>query len=115
MSQRHPSAPSMGRSVAVGSAARISTLVAGKPERLRKHILISMQKATTIRVSTRTRNDIRELADSEGLTMGEQLDRMVRAERQRRIGEALAAVPPDADDDRWVDIGVESIGDDAGG
>ncbi len=76
-----------------------------------------MPDSTTVRVSRRTRDDLRHLADDDDVTLDEEISRLVRAERQRRIGLALAADQPGADNDNgsWLDIGPSTIRDHAGG
>lgn len=74
-------------------------------------ILIRMH-ATSVRVASTTRDAVRELADEDGVTMDEAIRRLVRAERQRRMGVALAAAPT-GDDLAWIDAGVAVVADDA--
>lgn len=57
-----------------------------------------MQDSTTVRVSIETRNEIRQLADADGLTIDQELRALARAERQRRMGAALANTPPSTQD-----------------
>ena len=73
-----------------------------------------MRESTTIRVSTSTRDALRELADRDGVTLDEELGRLLRAERQRRMGAALAH-PLSAEDRQWIDAGAEAVRDHAGG
>lgn len=61
-----------------------------------------------MRVTTRTRDGLRRLADSDGVTLDEAIARLVRAERQRRLGEALAAAPLNDDDRAWIDAGLRA-------
>lgn len=72
-----------------------------------------MQKATTVRVTTTTRDGLRSLAQDDGITLDEEVNRLVRAERQRRIGLALSTVPLDEVDRSWLDMGTEAVRDDA--
>lgn len=74
-----------------------------------------MQDTTTIRLSRTTRDDLRRLADDDDVTLDQEITGLVRAERQRRIGRALAAAPPEADDDAWLDIGARTVAEHAGG
>ena len=60
-----------------------------------------MAENTTIKVSVQTRDALRQLADRDGLTLDQQLARLIRAERRRLIGAQLAGAPPD-DTDRAV-------------
>jgi hypothetical protein len=47
-----------------------------------------------------TRAALRELADADGTTLDETIVRLIRIERQRRMGAALAA-NFSADEERW--------------
>lgn len=49
-----------------------------------------MSKTTTIKVSVRTRDALRQLAERDGLTLDAQLERLIRQERRRSIGEELS-------------------------
>ena len=60
-----------------------------------------MRDVTTIKVSVRTRDALRELADLEGLTLDAAIARLIRHERRRRIGAQLASAPL-SDDERLV-------------
>ncbi len=73
-----------------------------------------MRESTTIRVATETRDGLRRLAEAEGETLDEALARLVRAERQRRMGEALAQADLDEDETAWLDLGLEAVNDNAG-
>jgi predicted transcriptional regulator len=68
-----------------------------------------MKETTTIRVTADTRARLRELAEADGVTLDEELARLTRSERQRRMGEALAAAVFDEDDKAWVDAGVRTV------
>jgi hypothetical protein len=63
---------------------------------------------TTIRVSLGTRDAVRDLADADGLTLDEEIQRLTRAERQRRLGAALAA-DPDEHDSAWLSATADSV------
>lgn len=71
-------------------------------------ILIGMQETTSVRVASSTRDAVRALADHDGLTLDEEIARLARAERQRRMGEALAA-ETSLEDDRWLDAAADSV------
>lgn len=73
-----------------------------------------MRDSTTIRVSVATREALRDLADTDGLTMDEELARLARAERQRRMGIALAGELT-AQEREWLEVGVSTVRDRAGG
>jgi len=72
-----------------------------------------MRESTTIRVSSGTRNGLRALAGQDGVTLDEAITRLVRAERQRRIGLSLASLEPDGDERSWLELGVQAVHDDA--
>lgn len=57
-----------------------------------------MTSVTTIKVSVRTRDALRELAIRDGLTFDQQLQRLIRRERQRRMGEQLSSAELDEAD-----------------
>jgi len=78
-------------------------------------MLSGMRESTTIRVSSGARNDLRALASQDGVTLDEAITRLVRAERQRRIGLSLAAVNLDGDERSWLELSVQAVHDDAGG
>jgi hypothetical protein len=74
--------------------------------------------STTVRVSTSTRDAVRALAVADGITIDEAIARLARRERQRRMGEALAApaassaeseeASPEASQERdWLDLAVD--------
>ncbi len=52
--------------------------------------------------------------DDDGDTLGEENQRLTRAERQRRIGQALA-VTIDAAEQQWLDMAADTVGDHARG
>ena len=72
-------------------------------------ILLGMSKSTTIKVSVRTRDALRELADREGLTFDAQIAKLVRRERRRIIGAQLASAPLDADDEAVLDASASDV------
>jgi hypothetical protein len=67
---------------------------------------MSMTDVTTIKVSTQTRDGLREVAQHYDLTLDGALRRLIRADRQRRMGEELAAHELTADEQRWVELGI---------
>jgi len=73
-----------------------------------------MPDSTTVRVSRTTRDNLRHLANDDNVTLDEEITRLVRAERQRRIGQALASHEPDAEARAWLEAGASTIGHDAG-
>lgn len=68
-----------------------------------------MADSTTIKVSVRTRDALRRLADREGLTLDAQLDRLIRRERRRVMGAQLASGPLDADDVAVLDAAASDV------
>jgi hypothetical protein len=67
--------------------------------------------STTIKVSVRTRDALRQLAAREGLTLDAQLDRLIRGERRRIIGAQLASAPLDAPEEAVLDASASDIAD----
>jgi len=73
-----------------------------------------MHIATSVRVATTTRDAVRALADDDGVTLDQEIARLARAERQRRMGRALAeATSPE--DDRWLEAVADTVSRHAGG
>lgn len=77
-------------------------------------IHIGVQRATTIKVSVRTREALRELADREGLTFDAQIAKLVPRERRHTIGAQLASAPLDADDTAVLDASASDVADASG-
>jgi predicted transcriptional regulator len=73
-----------------------------------------MRNSTTIRVSPTTRDALRDLAAVDGVTLDEELTQLLRSERQRRMGRALADEPSEADR-AWLESGIATVRDHAGG
>lgn len=65
-----------------------------------------MTNTTTIRVSIAARDALRDLAANESVSSAQLIERLIRRERQRQIGMALAAREPDADEQRWMESGA---------
>ena len=66
---------------------------------------------TTIKVSMRTRDALRQLADRDGLTMDAQLDALIRRERRRVIGIQLASGALEAGDLAVLDASACDVAD----
>ena len=81
---------------------------------LRVGMLIRMQKSTSVRVTIETRDAVRKLADDDGLSMDQLIRGLVRAERHRRIGLALAATPLNDVERGWLDGAARSFAERAG-
>lgn len=64
--------------------------------------------STTLKVSTATRDAVKHLAEADGLTIDAEVALLARRERQRRMGDALAAWEPDNDEAAWLDLAVEA-------
>lgn len=73
-----------------------------------------MPDSTTIKVSVRTRDALRELADREGLTFDAQIEKLVRRERRRIIGAQLASAPLDIGDEAVLDASASDVADASG-
>ena len=73
-----------------------------------------MPELTTIKVSTRTRDALRQLAERDGLTLDAQLDLLIRRERRRTIGLQLAGAPLDAHDRAVLDASASDAADACG-
>lgn len=65
--------------------------------------------STTIRVSKAVRDEVGALAATEHVTLDEMLRRLVRAERQRRIGAELATHEPTTDERAIVAVGLAVV------
>ena len=50
-----------------------------------------MTNLTTVKVSVTTRDELKSIAEREGLTLDAALQRLLRADRQRQMGADLAA------------------------
>lgn len=74
-------------------------------------ILGGMPDSTTIKVSVRNRDALRQLADREGLTFDAQLEKMIRRERRRIIGAQLASAPLDVEDKAVLDASAGDVAD----
>jgi ABC-type antimicrobial peptide transport system ATPase subunit len=57
-----------------------------------------MPEFTTIKVSTRTRDSLRVLADRDGRTLDAEIEALVGRERRRIIGQQLSAAALSADE-----------------
>ncbi|MGH9158293.1 MAG: hypothetical protein ACRD1K_21210 [Acidimicrobiales bacterium] len=60
-------------------------------------------------MSRSTRNNLRSLAADDHVTLDVEITRLVRAERQRRIGHALSSTEPDAEERGWFDVGSSTV------
>lgn len=71
-------------------------------------------EVTTIKVSTRTRDALRQLAERDGLTLDAQLDVLIRRERRRVIGLQLASAPLGRDERGVLDASASDVADACG-
>ena len=76
--------------------------------------LDGMPDVTTIKVSTRTRDALRQLAARDGLSLDAQLELLIRRERRRIIGLQLASAPLDLDDRAVLDASASDVADACG-
>ncbi|MFN3215450.1 MAG: hypothetical protein ACE367_03030 [Acidimicrobiales bacterium] len=70
-----------------------------------------MPRTTTIKVSTQTRDALRQLAEREGLSLDAQLARLIRAERRRVIGAQLSSGRLGDDDAAVLDASASDVSD----
>jgi len=70
-----------------------------------------MTASTTIKVSIRTRDALRQLADRDGLTLDAQLEKLIRRERRRIIGAQLSGAPLEQDDLVVLDASASDVAD----
>jgi hypothetical protein len=68
--------------------------------------MIGMMDVTTIKVSVETRDGLREVARHYELTLDAALRRLIRTDRQRRMGEELAAHELTDDERAWIELGI---------
>ncbi len=70
-----------------------------------------MPKVTTIKVSVESRDELRRLADREGLTLEGQLKKLMQRERRRIIGAQVASAPLSDDDKAVLDASASDVAD----
>lgn len=75
---------------------------------------MGMPDSTTIKVSVRTRDALRQLADREGVTLDAQIESLIRRERRRIIGAQLASALLDADEVAVLDASAGDVADASG-
>lgn len=61
-----------------------------------------MTNLTTVKVSMATRDELKKIADRDGVTLDAALQRLLRSERQRQMGADLAARPTSGEAAAWV-------------
>ena len=70
-----------------------------------------MTKLTTISVTTAQHEQLKEMANSEGIAMWELVDRFLRRDRRRRIGQMLTETNANrTDGERLVEAEVVAAG-----
>ncbi len=67
--------------------------------------------STTVKVSKRTRDALRQLADREGITLDAQIEKMIRRERRRIMGEQLSSTPLAVDELLVLDASASDVAD----
>jgi hypothetical protein len=67
-----------------------------------------MQGTTSIRVSSATRDSLKNLASVDGLTIEQEVKQLLKAERQRRMGDELAAVELTDEENDWLHLGLQT-------
>ena len=70
-----------------------------------------MPETTTIKVSTRTRDALRVLADREGRTLDAQIDTLIRRERRRIIGQQLGSASLENGELMVLNASAEDVSD----
>ena len=75
--------------------------------------MFGMRKSRTIRVTLEAHAALRALAETDGLTLSEELTRLARSERQRRLGLSLATASPDSmsdsEEEAWLNVGLRTV------
>jgi hypothetical protein len=61
-----------------------------------------MTNLTTVKVSVATRNELKTIAERDGITLDAALQKLLRYERQRQMGADLAERPIADVDSLWV-------------
>ena len=72
---------------------------------------MGMSDTTTIKVSVRTRDALRQLAERDGLTLDAEIEKLIQRERRRIIGAQLASAPLDGDDAVVLDASAADVAD----
>jgi hypothetical protein len=75
------------------------------------NIIDVMTKLTTISVTTDQHEQLKEMANSDGIAMWELIDRFLRRERRRRIGQMLTETNANrTSDERLFEAAVATAG-----
>jgi hypothetical protein len=67
-----------------------------------------MHGTTSIRLSSVTRDSLKNLALVDGLTIEQEVKQLLRAERQRRMGDELAAAELTDEENDWLQLGLQT-------
>jgi predicted DNA-binding protein len=67
-----------------------------------------MHGTTSIRLSSATRDSLKNLASVDGLTIEQEVKQLLKAERQRRMGDELAAVELTDEENDWLQLGLQT-------
>ena len=67
-----------------------------------------MHGTTSIRLSLVTRDSLKNLASVDGLTIEQEVKQLLRAERQRRMGDDLAVVELTDEENEWLGLGLQT-------
>jgi hypothetical protein len=67
-----------------------------------------MHGTTSIRLSSVTRDSLKNLALVDGLTIEQEVKQLLRAERQRRMGDELAAAELTEEENDWLQLGLQT-------
>jgi hypothetical protein len=67
-----------------------------------------MHGTTSIRLSSVTRDSLKNLASVDGLTIEQEVKQLLRAERQRRMGDELAAIELTDEENDWLGLGLQT-------
>lgn len=70
-----------------------------------------MSDTTTIKVSIRTRDALRDLANREGRTLDSQLEQLIRRERRRTMGCELSEGGLSDEDRKLLDASASDVAD----
>ena len=73
-------------------------------------MLLGMPEMTSVKMTVQTRDELRELAEREGLTMEKVIKRMLRRDRLARMREQLASWEPTAEESMIIDSSRRDVG-----
>ncbi len=67
-----------------------------------------MHGTTSIRLSLATRDSLKSLASGDGLTIEQEVKQLLKAERQRRMGDELAVLELTDEENDWLQLGLQT-------